>query len=160
MAYLSFWIVTVALTGVLCGFYLSHALLFGRFVDWLVTTGRGSVLWETFPEFRAAHPPLAYYSIIVAQSLATVGFAGFSIFKRAGVCNALLAAGCSILLAAIHVGSGFRRLELDVLLGTQRSKPALARFASWDVKFHFACALLMLSGFVALCTLSGRGAMY
>ena len=59
----------VALTGVLCGFYLSHALHFGRFVDWLVKTGRESILWETFPEFRAAHRPLAYYSVLVAQFL-------------------------------------------------------------------------------------------
>jgi hypothetical protein len=41
------WALATGTTGIVAGFFLGHVLLLGRFVDWLLVSGRASVLANT-----------------------------------------------------------------------------------------------------------------
>jgi hypothetical protein len=58
-----FWCSTTILTGILAGFLVSHAIMFGRFLQWFMESGNETLLHQTYTVFRAASSPHIAYNI-------------------------------------------------------------------------------------------------
>jgi hypothetical protein len=58
-----FWCSTTILTGILAGFLVSHAIMFGRFLQWFMDSGNENLLHQTYTVFRAASNPHIAYNI-------------------------------------------------------------------------------------------------
>src|SRR4029434_8059081 len=70
------WFLAAALTGIVAGFMLGHALILARFVDWLLLAG-APALSQAYPAFRATagRPGLdAFYAVAGLQLVGTSAF--------------------------------------------------------------------------------------
>jgi hypothetical protein len=144
------WLAATVLTGIVSGFYLSHALVLGALFTWLADPARSALLWQTYSEFRKVHPPGLYLSVIGAQIIAAIVFAALSVWRRSGALPAVIAAILSLAIIVVQLASGFSALEVGVVSGTARSPEELARFARWNVPIHVCHASLALVAFLVL----------
>lgn len=144
------------LTGIVTGFYLSHSLVLGPMFSWLSDPTRLPLLQQTYAEFRILHPPWLYLAVIELQQAAVVAFAALSARDRRHVLAAVAAAVCTLVVPAVHVVSGFFRLEVEVVSGVLHEPADLARFAAWNVPIHVFHTLATFAAFVILCRIRIR----
>lgn len=146
------WMLATATTGIVAGFFLAHALLFGRFLDWLLMSGRARVLSETYPVFRLGpgSPGLEmFYAIAGLQVIAGVTFAIVGLVSRRGVHIAILVGLASLSWPAVHYASGFGALEARVLRSTTEAPRHVAEmFVAYNTPVHIyhAAALVLALG--------------
>lgn len=151
-AYWPAWILATATTGIVGGFFLAHALLFGRFLDWLLMSGRARVLSETYPVFRQgpSTPGLeVFYAIASLQVVAGVAFAIVGVVSRRSVSTAILVGLASLSWPVVHYASGFGALEAQVLRSTTEAPQHLAEmFVAYNTSVHLyhAAALIIALG--------------
>ena len=149
--HLLLWIVTIILTGITTGFYLSHSLILGQWFTWFVINPEKlPLLYQTYSEFRAEHIPILYQSICALQILVFIIFTIFAILRKYRIRIALIALLFSISAGIIHIGTGFSKLEIDVLSGINRDSISLAKYATLNVPFHITYTFLMFISFLLL----------
>jgi hypothetical protein len=148
------WVVATATTAIAAGFMLSHALLFGRFVDWLLTSGRARLLAETYPVFArsAGKSGLeAFYAVAGIQIVVGLAFFLVSVFARQDVVAGVIVGIAAIAWPAIHYGSGFGALEAQVLRGPSEVSAAVgSTFVRWNGPIHVAHTATLIVGLAAL----------
>lgn len=134
------WALATATTGLVGGFFLGHALILGRFLDWLIVSGRGRVLADTYPVFRQGTGSAGldiFYAIAGLQVLAAVGFAVVSMLRRRAVGTGLLVGLASLSWPVVHYASGFGAIEAGVLRSTTEAPRHLAEaFVAYNTPVH------------------------
>lgn len=138
--YWACWAAAVAATGIVAGFMLGHALLLGRYFDWLLVSSRARVLADTYPVFaRSAGRGwlAAYYAVAGLQVLAGVAFAVVSVSSRQRARTGVVIGIGAVLWPVVHYASGFGALEAQVLRSTVEVPPAVAEsFVRWNGAVH------------------------
>lgn len=138
--YWACWVAAVGTTGVVAGFMLSHALLLGRYLDWLLASGRGDLLSRTYPLFArsAGRAGLElFYAVAGAQVVSAVAFFVVSLMVRRERVVGALVGLAGVLWPAVHYASGFGALEASVLRSTAEvSREVAGRFVAWNGPVH------------------------
>ncbi|MFQ5829890.1 MAG: hypothetical protein ACE5JD_12145, partial [Candidatus Methylomirabilia bacterium] len=139
--YWSGWFFATAMTGAVTGFMLGHSLVLGPFLSWMLASGKGELLSQTYPVFAVSsgRPGLyAFYIISGLQTIAALAFIVLSVMRRRKVLAATIAGLASPLWQAVHFVSGFSKLEGDVLRSVSAVSPELSeKFVAWNVPIHF-----------------------
>ena len=146
------WAVATGTTGIVAGFFLGHALLLGRFVDWLLGSGRANVLASTYPVFRQGEGKVGFdvfYAVAALQILAALAFAAASIVARRPSFG-IVAGAAAIVWPLVHYGSGFAAIEASVLRTTAATRDVAASFVAWNGPIHFFHVGVLLVGLIAL----------
>ena len=148
------WVVATATTGLVAGFFLGHALLLGRFIDWQLTSGRAGVLASTYPVFREGPGRLGldvFYAIAGIQVLAGLAFAAVSIVERRHPISGLLVGAAAIGWPLVHYATGFAATEARVLRSTvEASREVAAAFVSANAPVHIFHVVALGVAFLAL----------
>lgn len=148
------WALATAATGLVAGFFLGHALVLGRFLDWLMVSGRAGVLASTYPVFREGpgRPGLdAFYAIAGLQVIAALAFAVASVTAGRTRWPGVLAGLASVAWPLLHYASGFASVEARVLRSAAPAPPDLAHaFVAWNGPVHFADVAVLLVALAAL----------
>jgi hypothetical protein len=138
--YWASWIVALATTGIVAGFMLSHALLLGRYFDWLLTSGRARLLAETYPLFArsAGQSGLqAFYAIAGLQVVSGLAFLVISALARRTAAAGAIVGITAVLWPLVHYASGFGALEAQVLRSSSEVPAAVASaFVRWNGPIH------------------------
>lgn len=142
------WGTAVGLTGTVCGFYLSQALVHGPYFTWLADPENAEGSVSSYAAFRRGHSAAPYYSVLLAQGAAAAAFAVASKREPWGRA-AMVAAACPAAVGATHAVTGFGRAEVDVLSG-QGTAEQIRSFRTRNVRLHAAYAAVMAAGLVAL----------
>jgi hypothetical protein len=114
------WVVATVLTGLVAGFMLGHALILGRFVDWLLTAGTPAH-GLAYPAFRATAGRgglTAFYAVCGLQVISVVAFLVLALASGRARGAAALAAVAGVLWIVAHYASGFGALERQVVMAT------------------------------------------
>ena len=148
------WFVAAALAGVVAGFMLGHALILGRFLDWLLASATPGLLAQTYPVFRggAGRAGLdAYYVVAGMQVLAGLAFLAVALGARQHRGAAAVAAVSGSLWVIVHYASGFAGLEASVLRDTTEvTREIRDRFLAWNTPIHFFHAATLAAALSAL----------
>ena len=102
------WGLAAVTTGLVAGFMLGHALILGRFLDWMLAADPRQ-LAATYPVFRAsagARGLSMFYAICGLQVVACVALLAVALAARCHRVGAGVAALAGILWLAVHYGSG------------------------------------------------------
>jgi hypothetical protein len=147
------WVAAAVLTGVVAGFMLGHALVLGRFVEWLVTSGSGE-LALAYPGFRAGAGRVsltAFYAVCGLEVLSVVAFLAAALVTRRQAALAALAAAAGALWLVVHYASGFGALEAMVLGGAvEPPRIVAARFVRVNTPIHLFHAAMLVTALGAL----------
>ena len=114
------WAVATVLTGLVAGFMLGHALVLGRFVEWLLTAG-APAHGLLYPAFRATSGRgglTAFYAVCGLQVISVVAFLVLALASGRARGAAALAAAAGVLWLVAHSASGFGALERKVVMAT------------------------------------------
>ncbi len=148
------WVLAVATTGLVAGFMVSHALLLGRFLDWLLAPGPGVPFAATYPTFaRAAGRSglIIFYGLCGVQVAAALAFVAIAVGARRHRVAAVIAGVAAVLWPAVHYGSGFGAVEQAVLRSVGEIPGGLAaRFVAWNAPIHALHAAILTTGLGAL----------
>ena len=152
-AYWPCWIVATILTGLVAGTMLGHALILGRFDEWVLTSGMPELPRE-YARFRAgAGRPwlLAFYAVCGLQVLSGLVFLAIAFAARRHRAAAAVAAVCGAAWVVVHYASGFAALEASVLRDTTAvTREVRDRFLAWNAPIHFLHAATLAAALVAL----------
>jgi hypothetical protein len=133
---------------------LGHALVLGRFLDWLLVSGRGAVLAQTYPEFRAGSGSIGltvFYVLAGLQVLAGLAFFAIAAASRTTVLPGAVVALASVTWPVVHYGSGFGALEAQVLRQAAEAPADVASaFVALNVPVHVAHAAALVTALGAL----------
>ena len=133
------WAVATLFTGVVVGLMLGYALLLGRFLDWLLTSGNVD-LAAAYAAFRgtAGRAGLsAFYVVCGLQVLSVITFLALALATRRRRGSAVLAAIAGVAWLVAHYASGFATLEAEVLRSMTAVPPAVAaRFVRMNGPVH------------------------
>src|SRR5688500_12621922 len=142
------------MTGLVAGFFLGHALLLGRFLDWLLVSGRAGVLAATYPVFREGPGRSGldvFYAVAGIQVLAGLAFAAVSIIERRRPVIGVVVGAASIEWPIVHYASGFAATEARVLRSTIEASPEVAAaFVSANGPVHVLHVIVLGVAFLAL----------
>ena len=137
----------------MAGFMLGHALILGRFLDWMLASDP-RLLASTYPVFArsAGRGGLdAFYAICGLQVLAAVVLLGLALMTRHHRVAATLAALAAVLWPTVHYASGFGAVEATVLRSSTAVAPeVVARFLAANASVHAIHTVLLVMGLVAL----------
>ena len=149
----SCWVLASVTTGLVAGFMLGHALILGRFVDWMLASDR-RLLASTYPVFASSAGRgglTMFYAICGLQVIAALTLLGLALGTRRHRRAATIAALAAVLWPLVHYASGFGALEAVVLRSTTPVPPEVAaRFLAWNAPVHAIHAALLLVGLLAL----------
>ena len=152
--YWTCWILATATTGLVAGFFLGHALLLGRFLDWLLASGRAGVLASTYPVFREGPGRGGldvFYAIAGLQVLAGLAFAAVSMVQRRHPIIGLLVGAAAIGWPIVHYATGFAATEARVLRSaTEASREVAAAFLAANGPVHVFHVVALGLAFLAL----------
>lgn len=152
--YWTVWLLATATTGLVAGFFLGHALLLGRFLDWLLTSGGPSALASTYPVFRQGPGRTGldvFYAVAGAQVLAGIAFAVVALRARRRAGLALIAGLGGIAWPIAHYASGFAAIEAKVLRSATAAPPDVATaFLAWNGPVHVFHVGALLVALIAL----------
>ncbi len=134
------WFVATTFAGVVAGFMLGHALILGRFLDWLLASATPGLLAQTYPVFRGSAGRAGldvYYAVAGLQVLAGLAFLSVALGARQHRGAAAVAAVSGSLWVIVHYASGFAGLEASVLRGTAEvTREIRDRFLAWNTPIH------------------------
>ena len=147
------WLLASVTTALVAGFMLGHALILGRFLDWMLANDPRQ-LAATYPAFaRSAGSGglTAFYAICGFQVIAALALLAVALGAGRHRLAAGVAAIAAVLWPVVHYGSGFGAVEAVVLRSvTPVSADVAARFLAWNLPVHTAHAVTLLVGLVAL----------
>jgi hypothetical protein len=148
------WVVALATTGIVAGFMLSHALLLGRYLDWLLTSGRARLLADTYPVFARSDGKsglTAFYAVAGLQVLSGIAFLVVSALARRQAATGAIVGVAAVLWPVVHYASGFGALEAQVLRSTSEVPPDVASaFVRWNGPIHIVHAATLTAALGAL----------
>ncbi len=147
------WVLATVLTGLVAGFMLGHALVLGRFVEWLLTAG-APAHGLLYPAFRATSGRgglTVFYAVCGLQVISVVLFLGLALASGRARGAATLAAAAGVLWLVAHYASGFGALEAKVVRATGAVDPDIAAsFLRLNVPIHFFHAAALTTALGAL----------
>jgi hypothetical protein len=147
------WLLATVTTGLVAGFMLSHALLLGRFLDWMLASDP-RLLASTYPAFAtsAGRGGLgAFYAVCGVQIVAAVILLALALMTRRHRFAAAIAAVAAVLWPTVHYASGFGAVEAAVLRSSAPVAPEVAaRFLAQNALVHAIHATLLVVGLIAL----------
>jgi hypothetical protein len=147
------WIGATVLTALVAGLMLGHALLLGRFIAWLLTSGSPE-LALAYSGFRAGagRPWLtAFYAVCGLQVIAVVVFLAAAQRARRQTVPAAVAAAAGVLWLVVHYASGFGGLEARVLQSREAPpREVTARFVELNTPIHLSHAAMLVTALGAL----------
>jgi hypothetical protein len=147
------WLLASVTTGLVAGFMLGHALILGRFLEWMLA-GDPRLLAATYPAFARSVGSTGltvFYAICGLQVLAALALLALSLGARRHRVGAGLAAIAAVLWPVIHYASGFGAVEAVALRSvTPVSSDVATGFLAWNTPVHGVHAALLLVGLVAL----------
>lgn len=148
------WMLATATTGIVAGFFLGHALLLGRFVDWMLMSGRAGVVATTYPIFRQSAGRIGFevfYVVAALQIVAAIAFAAAAVVTRRRAVLGLIAAIAALAWPTAHYGSGFAATEASVLRSTaEATRETAAAFVAANGPVHLFHVAVLLAGLIAL----------
>ena len=134
------WALATILTGLVAGFMLGHALILGRFVEFLLTSGTPALGLE-YPTFSATAGRgglTAFYAVCGLQVISVVACLGLAFLAGRARGVAALAAAAGTLWVVVHYASGFGTLEAKVVRATgEVDRDITASFLRLNVPIHF-----------------------
>ncbi|OLC30919.1 MAG: hypothetical protein AUH81_19150 [Candidatus Rokubacteria bacterium 13_1_40CM_4_69_5] len=144
------WGLVTALTAIVAGFMVGHALRLGQFLSWMVASGRGRMLSQTYPVFALTEGRggrSVFYALCGLQAVAGLAFLALALVGRRRRLAAAVAGLAGPLWQGTHFGSGFARVEQAVLRSVTEVAPEAAeRFVAWSVPLHvFHAATLVVA---------------
>jgi hypothetical protein len=141
-AYQTLRTLNLFLLAMLCGYFVSHSIVLGRFFQWFIDSGNYELLGRTYSVFREQGMPVAPY------------LAGFLLQFALAVVMALIAwrlrrnTGLALLLVlplpamlAVHFLSGYEAVEDVTHLG-KATASQLAVYSSLNLTVHWLYALI------------------
>lgn len=147
------WLLACVTTGLVAGFMLGHALILGRFLDWMLATDP-RLLASTYPTFASSAGRgglTLFYAICGLQVVAALALLAVALGARRHRLGAAVAALTAVLWPILHYASGFGGVEAVALRSTTPVAPEVAsRFVAWNIPVHAGHAALLLVGLVAL----------
>jgi hypothetical protein len=147
------WFLATVTTGLVAGFMLGHALILGRFLDWLLATD-ARLLASTYPVFAGSAGSAGltvFYAVCGLQVVAGLALLALATGVRRYRAGAGVAALAAVLWPVVHYASGFGAVEAMVLRSpTPVSADVTARFLASNGPVHGIHAALLLAGLVAL----------
>lgn len=148
------WLLATVTTGLVGGFFLGHALLLGRFLDWLLASGGPNVLASTYPVFRQGPGRTGldvFYAVAGIQVFAAIAFAIVAVRARRRAGLALTAGLAAIAWPIVHYASGFAAIEATVLRSATAAPPDVATaFLAWNGPVHVFHVGALLVALIAL----------
>src|SRR2546425_1644330 len=144
------WGLVTALTAIVAGFMVGHALRLGQFLSWMVASGRGRMLSQTYPVFALTEGRggrSVFYALCGLQAVAGLAFLALALVGRRRRLAAAVAGLAGPLWQGTHFGSGFARVEQAVLRSVTEVAPEAAeRLVAWSVPLHvFHAATLVVA---------------
>ena len=147
------WLLATMTTGLVAGFMLGHALILGRFLDWMLASDP-RLLAATYPAFARSVGGTGltvFYGICGLQVVATLVLLALALGVRRHRLGAGVAAITAVLWPVVHYVSGFGAVEAVALRSaTPVSTDVAARFLAWNAPVHAVHAALLLVGLAAL----------
>lgn len=147
------WLLASVTTGLVAGFMLGHALILGRFLDWMLASDP-RLLAETYAAFATSvgsRGLMVFYAICGLQILAVLVLLALSLGSRRHRLGAAVAALTAVLWPVVHYASGFGSIEAVALRSvTPMSRDAAASFLALNIPVHAAHVVTLLVGLVAL----------
>lgn len=147
------WIAATVLTALVAGLMLGHALLLGRFIEWLLASG-SSELARAYPGFRAGAGRAwltAFYAVCGLQVISVVAFLAAALRARRRAGPAAVAAVAGALWLVVHYASGFGGLEARVLQSQEEPPPGVtARFVLLNTPIHLSHVATLVTALGAL----------
>jgi hypothetical protein len=152
--YWTLWMLATVTTGLVAGFFLGHALLLGRFLDWLLASGGPNVLASTYPVFRQGPGRTGldiFYAVAGVQVLAAISFAMIAGRAHRGRGLAMTAGLAALAWPVVHYASGFAAIEAKVLRSATAAAPDVAiAFLAWNGPMHVFHVCVLLVALIAL----------
>ena len=147
------WLLAAVTTGLVAGFMLGHALILGRFLDWMLTSDP-RLLATTYPSFAdsAGSTGLTlFYAICGLQIVAAPVLLALAFGARRHRPGAAIAGLTAVLWPILHYASGFGAVEAVALRSATPVTPDVAaRFLAWNAPVHTIHAALLVVGLIAL----------
>ena len=147
------WLLASVTTGLVAGFMLGHALILGRFLDWMLATDarQFAAMYPTFARAAGARGLWVFYAICGIQVVAALALLALSVGARSHRLGAGIAASAGVLWIMVHYGSGFGAIEAVVLRSTTPVSSELAAgFRALNASVHLLHASILLVGLGAL----------
>ena len=147
------WLLASVTTGLVAGFMLGHALILGRFLDWILTTDP-RLLATTYPTFARSAGSTGltmFYAICGLQIVTALALLALALGVRRHRTGAALAGLTAILWPILHYASGIGAVEAVALRNATPITPEVgASFVAWNAPLHTIHAALLTVGLIAL----------
>jgi hypothetical protein len=147
------WLLASVTAGLVAGFMLGHALILGRFLEWMLVNDPRQ-LAATYPAFARSVGSgglTVFYAICGLQVVAALALLALSLGARRHRLGAGVAAITAVLWPVVHYGSGFGAVEAVALRSvTPASSDVAASFQALNLPVHIAHAATLLVGLGAL----------
>jgi hypothetical protein len=147
------WLLASVTTGLVAGFMLGHALILGRFLEWMLVNDP-RLLAATYPVFARSVEGkglTVFYAICGLQVVAALALLALSLIARRHRLGAGVSAMTAVLWPVVHYASGFGAVEAVVLRGVAPVSADVAMsFLAWNTPVHSIHAALLLVGLAAL----------
>ncbi len=145
------WLLAILATGIAAGAMAGHALLLGRFFNWIFESNRTEMFRQSYPVFiREKKPELLFDNLFILALLLTNAYE--VLLWRADRIDALslAAAGSQWLFVLIFFGSGFASLERELLVKGNIAPDRVQRFLSLNTPMTVLSAILLLASLTCL----------
>ncbi len=145
------WFMAVLSTGVATGVMAGHALLLGRFFNWVIESDRAEMFRLNYPVFMQAKKPGIFFDNLFTLALIIITAYNALLFltKQISVLP-VVAAGLQWLFVLIFVGSGFAAVERELLTKGNVSREVVRRFRFLNSRITALSAALLLASFTCL----------
>jgi hypothetical protein len=147
------WLLASVTTGLMAGCMLGHALILGRFLDWMLASDP-RLLAASYPAFAlsAGRGGLTlFYALAGLQVVAALALLAQTLGVRRHRLGAGVAAVTAVLWPALHYATGFGAVEAVALRSvTPISADVAASFLAWNGLVHAGHATLLIVGLAAL----------
>jgi hypothetical protein len=145
------WFLAAISTGVAAGAMTGHALLLGRFFNWVFESDKTEMFRLSYPVFvQARKPQLFFDNLFTAALLVTTAY-NVVLWLAGQICALpLLAAGFQWLFVLAFLGTGFAALEGELLAKGNISPERARRFLSLNTRMTALFAILLLGSFSCL----------
>jgi hypothetical protein len=148
--YWIFWCSTTILTGILAGFMISHAIMFGRFFTWFIESGNADLLRSTYTVFRESSSPQVLYNSFLYLALASgIIWTVLAFLMKRDRIIAIIAGLSTFWVSLVFFGTGFDELEEAVMLGIA-DETTMQSFASLNVPIHTCFAIFYVVSLLLL----------
>jgi glucan phosphoethanolaminetransferase (alkaline phosphatase superfamily) len=147
------WLLAAVTTGLVAGFMLGHALILGRFLDWMLMSDP-RLLASTYPAFANSTGSTGltlFYAICGLQVITALVLLALALGARRHRPGAAIAGLTAVLWPILHYVSGFGAVEAVALRSaTPVTSDVAARFLAWNAPVHTIHAALLVVGLIAL----------